>query len=472
MSVTLLSSPADLPHEPSPGLFVLVKDEPADGAATLAEVLGSGPPCTLAEAAGRLSAIEAETTAREAVVAAAHDPQPPIDAMAEERTRALEQMAAREEALEQAREEAAEALARVPTRARGVAAERLRSAAASIVVAEEAIVQARTVLGERPVLPPDAAQAALAAEEAVTRAHQQRVGGIDRSCALLLAANAVGLLIVAGRVWTPAIEPIFVLVAALPLTALFHLVATFASNTWQARTAVQLRTVALRETGMATMTGLTARNARVKAWTARADALAAAEASLVQAHRRWAALTGTSAGSAQVAALLRTVADAERAGARLADLEGQATEAVPGLEPDREAVPGEEPHGEPVPGLEPDPDAVPHGQPDREVVPGLVPGRDSAPPLIVLLDGPAEGPLDDETRVLLEGWDERGIPCPLVVVTACSEVGAWADSRTVGVGGAQVVDLRERVVASLDRLRARAATFGDSRPPSPMAADG
>ncbi|HUP69770.1 MAG TPA: hypothetical protein VM142_08135 [Acidimicrobiales bacterium] len=450
MSVTLLSSPAELPADPPPELFVLVQDEPAEGAGTIAELLHAGPPCTPAEATARLNQPDAETPvaggAKEDVDEAAT-----LEALAEDADEASARAALREAALDQARERAAEALARVPTRARTVAVERLHNAAAAIHAAEEAALDARTVLGERPELPADAAQAAIAAEEAVHRAHQRRTTGIDRSCTLLLGANAVGILIVAGRIRTPAVEPLFVLVAAIPLTALLHLMATFASNTWQARAAAQSRRAALRSTGMATMTGLTARNARVKAWTARADTLAAAEASLAHARRRWATLTGASAGPAQIDALLRIVAEAHRAAAALEELEAQTAESVPGLDPDRAPAPDTEPGPEPLP--------------------GLAPPLDRLRPIVVFMEGAAHHPLDDETRVLLEGWDEEGIPCPLVVVTACSEVGAWAEARTAGVG-AKVVDLRERVLASLDRLRARTTSFGDPSPPESIAADG
>lgn len=476
MSVTLISSPAELPADPSPGLFVLVQDEPAGAAAAVAEILGCLPACTPSQAALMLSggvenplAEDSGPDDAEVLLGIVADPQ--------EHEEALARAAAREAALEQAGVQAAEARARVPARARGVAIERLESAAASVRAAEEATDDARVLLGERPELPAEAAEAALAAEEAVSRAHQQRAVDIDRSSTLLLGANALGILIVAGRVRTPAVEPIFVLVAAFPLTALFHLVATFGAHTWQARAAAQSRRQALRATGMATMTGLAARSARLKAWTARADALAAAEAVLAQSRRRWTALAGAGSEPAQIAALLRTVAEAERAAAALAQLEGQSPEAeaevVPGLElepdpdpgPDAVADPG--PAREVAPGLVPEPGPVPGSEPDPEAAPGLQSER----PVLVLIDGSAGQPLAEETRVLLEQWDDQGLACPVVVVSACSELGAWAEARTVGVG-AEVVDLRERVMASLDRLRARAASFGDPGAPGSMAADG
>lgn len=454
MSVTLLSSPADLPEDPSPGLFVLVQDPPADAAGALSEILSCGPPCTPAEAADRLRTGHTAVLEETAVGDTTGQKDSITDQASQARREDAEErarVAARETVLEQAREAAAEAAARVPARARGVAIERLEGVAVAVRAAEEAVVDARTLLGERPELPPEAARAALAAEEAVIRAHQQRAIGIDRSSTLLLGANAVGILIVAGRVRTPAIDPLVVLVAAFPLTALLHLLVTFGSHTWQARTAAQVRTQALRETGMATMTGLAARNGRVKAWTARADALAAAESSLAQARRRWTTVAGASADPAHIAALLRTVAQADRAAAALAGLESQTVEV------------------EVVPGLVPDPDPVPDAGPDPDAGPGLRIGTGTTPPMVVLIEGPADLVLEDDIRLLLEGWDDEGAPCPVVVVTACSELAAWAETRAVGVG-AEVVDLHERVMASLERLRARAATFGD--PPGSVAADG
>lgn len=476
MSVTLLSSPADLAEDPSPGLFVLVQDPPADTAAVISEILSCGPPCTPAEAAETLrtghagvlegSTVEHTTNEQDRVPDEA-------DQAGAEGAEARARMAARETALERAREAAAEAVARVPARAREVAIERLERMAAAVRAAEEAVLDARTLLGERPELPAEAARAALAAEEAVIRAHQQRAIGIDRSSTLLLGANAIGILIVAGRVRTPAVEPIFVLVAAFPLTALLHLVATFGSHTWQARRAAQMRRQALRDTGMATMTGLASRNARVKAWAARADALAAAEASLAHTRRRWAALAGAPADPAHIAALLRTVADADRKSAALAELENQTVEVqvVPGLEPDPDGVPEPGPGHEVVPGLVPDPEAVPDHDPEPEAVPGLPLGLVRPRPVVVLIDGPAGQPLETDTRLLLEALDDEAPFCPVVVVTACSELGAWAGARTPRVG-AEVVDLHERVMASLERLRARAATFGEPDAPSSRAADG
>ena len=122
----------------------------------------------------------------------------------------------------------------------------------------------------------------------------------------------------------------------------------------------------------------------------------------------------------------------------------------------------------PAPDHDPDPDPAPESDLDPVAAPGLLSG---GRPVLVLVDGPADQPLAEETRVLLEQWDDQGLPCPVVVVTACSELGAWAEARTAGVG-AEVVDLRERVMASLDRLRARAASFGEPSDPGSMAADG
>ncbi|HVE45400.1 MAG TPA: hypothetical protein VNA57_01450 [Acidimicrobiales bacterium] len=419
MTVTLLSSPADLPADPPDGLFVLVRETPAEEASALAATLGCGRPVTAAQAALNLSA-RASATAPEEVAA-----------------EAAEQ---REAALDLARERAAEALDRVPTRARGVPRERLQNASAAVRAAEAAVLDARAQLGERPELPAEAAQAALAAEEAVTGARQQRSVGVDRSSKLLLAANAAGILIVAGRIRTPALDPLFVLVAALPLTALLHLVVTLGANTWTARTAASLRAAALRDAGMATMTGLVARNARVKAWTARADALAAAEAGLAEARRRWTGLTGASAGPSSIAALLRTVEEAERTAAGLARLEAEA-----------------EAEGA-----------------------AAAPIDDPAGALVILLEGAADDALDQETLVLLERLRMQEVPAPVVVVSASSDLARWAGAGTVDTAvegdaegaGAQVLDIRERVMASLDRLRARAASFGDPTPPGDMAAEG
>ncbi|PLS75040.1 MAG: hypothetical protein CYG61_09460 [Actinobacteria bacterium] len=405
MAVTLISSPAELPADAPPGLVVLVGRDPASAAAEVMELLHAAPPCTPSEAAAEL---DARRRATPAVADGTGDGEDQRGA-----------------ALEIARREAADALARVPPGARGVAPERLYSAAAAVRTAEEAAVEARALLGERPELAIDAAAVALVADEAVARAHQQRAVGLNRSSTLLLAGNALGILVIAGRLRTPAVEPMFVLVAACPLTALVHLVATVVARTREARAAAQLRTQALRSTGMATMAGLAARHARVKAWTERADALAAAEAWLAQARRRWAALAGASADPTQVGALVDAMAEAERAAAALTELEAQ---------------------GE----TRPDPRRA----------------------LVVLVEGGANHPLDDETRGLLERLDLDGAPATVVVASASSDIGSWAESRTGGRVGADVVDLRGRVLANLERLRAGAASAGGTTPPGPMAAGG
>ncbi|HUR17665.1 MAG TPA: hypothetical protein VMZ51_01855 [Acidimicrobiales bacterium] len=406
MPVTLISSAAELPSGPSAGLFVLVQEEPVDCAVAVAELLDSNPPLSPAQAADVLTARAGGRHPAE---------------------RALDPARYREAALDLAREQAAEALARVPSRARGVAPERLAKAAAAVGAAEEAIVDARAVLGERPELPAEAAQAALDADEAVVRAQQRRALHVERSSSLLMAANALGILIIAGRIRTTALDPIFVLVAVFPVTALVHLVANLGWSTWQARSAARRRAAALRSTGMATMTGLVARHARLTAWTERADALANAEASLVQARRRWAALTGASGGPASVAALMRVKAEADRRAAAVVELENQPVEPVPGVDPER--------------------------------------------PLVILVNGAAGDPLDDQTRSLLRLLDEEDPSAPVVLVTACAGAAEWAEARSENPGG-QVVDIRQRVLASLDRLRARAAGFGDHGPPSSLAAEG
>lgn len=407
MPVTLISSPAELPADTPGTLVVLVTDEPAAAATEVAEVLEAAPPCTPSEALARLEARD------ETLVAAACP--------------ALPDEATVEASLLSARQAVADALARVPPRARGIAPERLRRAAAAVAIAQEAAVEARALLGERPELATDAAEAALAAEEAVTRAREQRTVGMDRSSKVLVGANAAGILIIAGRIRTPLLDPVFVLVAACPLAALGYMTATVASRTMDARVATRRRREALRSTGMATMTGLAARHARVKAWAARAEALAAAEASLGAARKRWSTLAGASTDPADAGALVEALEEAGRASAALAELEA----------------------------------TVPAAQSPPEPARGLV----------VLAEGASDHDLDDQTRELL-GRLLDGAPIMDVVVSASPAIRCWAESQTDGHVAAEVFDLRERVVASLDRLRARAAAFRDTVPPDSMAADG
>lgn len=410
MAVTLISTPDELPCESLPRVVVLVSEDAVAAASEVVERLQCEPACDPAEAVERLSA-------REHQAEGADGPSEQSD-----------QSAAYESALQRAREDEAAAWAAVPLASRGVDAERLHAAAAAVETAEGAVDQALALLGEKPDLSADAAQTAMAAEDAVLRAHQLKAMGIDRASTLLLAANAVGLIIIAGRIRTPVIEPLFVFVAALPLLALAYLVATAVSRTRAERAATTQRSEALRITGMATMTGLIARNARVKAWSARADALGAAEASLAQARRRWASLGGGTAPG-QVAHLVEALAEARRRGAELADLE-----------------------------------ATP---------PTLVP---TAPRhLVVVVDGSADDAIDRPARVLLDRLDQMdgtAGPETTVIVSGSAEIRAWAGGRVEGHVGAQVVDIRERVMASLERLRSRTASLADTTPPGPMAADG
>lgn len=404
VAVALISSPAELPVTPSPGLVVLITTTPSATAAELAELLDAPAPCTPSEAAAELDR-------------RTHEGASDTTASAEEDRRA---------ALEIARLKAAEASQRVPPEARGATAGRLFSAAAAVRAAEEATAHARALLGERPDLAVDAAEAALAAEQAVASAREQRVEGIDRSSTLLLVANAVGFLIIAGRMGTPVVDPLFVLVAVCPLAALAHLLVTVFTRTREARAASRLRAELLRSTGMSTMAGLLARQNRLKAWTARAEGLAAAEASLAQARRRWVALAGASVDPADVGALVEAVGAAERAAEAVAKLEA--------------------------------------GVPARPAEPVRGP--------IVLVDGCPDLPLDGETRSLLERVDGEGAHGGLIVVTACTQIASWAQSRTGDPVPAEVVDIRERILASLERLRARADGFRDASPPGPMAAGG
>lgn len=403
VAVTLISSAEQVEADAAPGLVVLLTEEPAAAAAAVAARLGTEPPASLPQALAELEVASSNSTAEDVAVE-------------------LEKTAA---ALAAARQEAADALARVPPGVRNVAPERILAAAAAVDAARAAAVDARALLGERPELANEAAEAALAAEEALRRAREQRTTEIGRCANMLLAANAVAIVIVAGRIRTVALDPLFVLVAACPLLALVFLLSTWIKRTRQSRAAVRLRSDALRATGLATMTGMAARHARLKAWTARADSLAQAEASLAQARHRWAGLAAA-ADPREARELVRAMAEADRATAALVELESRP--------------------------------APPPSDPWRG--------------LVVLFGHGADDVLDEEARLILEQLEGSTAPGPVILVSASAPVASWAAARSIERGDADVVHLNERVRSSLDRLRARAGGFTNTAPPSSLAADG
>ena len=431
MAVTLVSSPGEA-SDAAPGLTVLMGgEEPGVVALQVAELLGAPPPCTPDEAEVVLSAAGAG----------------PEDEPARE-----------PDALAAARTALTEALERVPPSARRARPARVRAASGSVRTAEEAVADARSLLGERPDLPAEAAQAAAAAEEALRRAEERRAAGVDHAGALLLAANAIGILIVAGRIRTALVDPIFVLVTILPLAALAYLASAVLTGTRQARAARRCRAEALRAAGMATMTGLVARQARLKAWSARAEALATAEARLQHARQRWVSLVGERVEPSEAAELATALEDVEAAAAALQELESGGE----GPSPDAEVPASVHTTAGPDDG---------HTVEDEESLDESV-----ATALVVLaeLDGSA-GASARGLPELLEGLgrlERLAGPATVVVVTGLGQVEAWAAGRVSEDEPANVVDIRERATASLERLRRRATAFRDTTATDTIAADG
>lgn len=367
--------------------------------------------------------------------------------------RAEEALAAAEERLAAARSAAAAAAARLPAGLQGRDAASLRKAGLAVAIAADAAEEARRAVGERPQLDLVAAAAAFDADEEV---HEARAGGeegLARANVVLAGANALALLIVATRVRTPAVDPLFVVVVGAPLAALGFTALAVVRTARQVAAAARARSDALRTTGLTTMTGLAARHARFRAWEERTHAADAAGRALAEARRRWDALVGDAASGADPEVLSGVLDDAARTAALAAETERDtldAREAVARAVPTLVIVDGQ---GDSA-----------SGSVDTAILDDLE--RLAARTRIVLLTG------DDTTLSWARARGDAGDGAPPPEEPA-DDAEAGHPVGTEGddvVSAAPVVDLRDRLAAGLTRLRSLTGTAHD--PPDDVAASG
>lgn len=396
----VLSSVFELATGARRGLSVLPAEDPAHAAGLAVDTLGGPPALSLPEALAELA------RRRDARVAAA---------LARLRHAQAEAAVARATAGTAAR--------RVPPAARGVAPAAVRAAAATLLAARRA-VRATASLGPRPELDREAARRAHAAHASVLEARAAWRRRLGRTSRVLAAANVAGVVLVAARLRTAAVDPLFPLVAVLPLVALVHAGVTMAHGVRRARTATIARRAALDAAGVPTMSALAARTTRADAWEARAARLAAAGAAMEDAERSWRALVGLRVDPAQGEQVAGALVAAHAAHATLVDREAQCAAAAVGLQAAEDGA-----------------------------------GAAGEPPLVVL----AERASDGDLAALLAHLAPPAGSSPVVVVVGV--VGAPVPSVPAVLPGA-VVDLGERVVAGvLHRLGRRGDhQTGASRP--------
>lgn len=321
----------------------------------------------------------------------------------------------------------------------------VRRLAGALASARSSVRTARAALGPRPELDRDAARQAHLATEALDEARRRRGTRLPNACSLLTVANGGAGALVVGRLLSEAFDPAFFLVAVLPSAALAYTASVLIGDARRCQAAARRRWTALRSLDLCTMAGLAAVEARDAEWSARAGRLARAQARRAAAGRAWRGVVGP--------AVLAD--DAPRAVAEL--------ERVAGLEARCRAA----------------------GEAWRDAAAALQQAEDSAgagqPPLVVL---DASLACDAATPVLARLADQAGRASVVVVLPAL----AIAPSRPAGSdpGTAPgtavppvpplapvpaVVDMRERVLAGLQRLRSRHPR-SEAEPPGPVAAGG
>ena len=341
------------------------------------------------------------------------------------------------------------------TGAAGPDASDVRRAAADVRRAGRALDAARAGVGPRPRLDPEMARAAHDADEAMAEARRRRGEGLPRAGAVLTVANGAACAVVAGRLVTEAFDRVFPLVAAMPLLALAYTARVVAADLLRRRSAAHRRWTALRALDACTMEELEAREAAVRDWARRARRLSAAETRRAEAEAAWRAMVGDAVGVDVAEEVAATLERAARLDARCRRAEAACAAASLALQ-----------------GAE---DTVGSGHPPLVVLdrppPGGPPGprQAAADPLAELVER-AGGASVIVVRPAANA-PERARPQrperPAAPAAASVAAGVAASSDpgppVVVVPGVAVVDLRERVLAGLQRLRARQ---GWSGPPS------
>lgn len=306
--------------------------------------------------------------------------------------------------------------------------------AGALASARSSVHTARAALGPRPGLDRAAAEEAHDATEALEEARRRRGAGLPQACSLLTLANGGAGILVVGRLLDEAFDPAFFLVALLPSAALAYTASVVVGDARRCQAAARRRWTALRSLDLCTMAGLTALEARDAEWSARARRLAAAQARRAAVEGAWRALVGPAALADDAP---RIVAELER---------------VCGLEARGRAA----------------------AEAWRSAAAALQQAEDSAgsgqPPLVVL-DASLAGEAGDAVLARLA---ERAGRATVVVVrpaVAMAPSRPAAPDAPLPAAPPAVVDMRERVLAGLQRLRGRHAR-PEGQPPGPVAAGG
>ena len=419
--VRALGSASELPMPPPPGVALVRADDPWQVAGDVGRSIGATRLFTATEACEELD------RRRDAVLARAR----------RHRDRcATEAEAARERA-------ATAAPSAVPAQLVGVSPAALRRAAAAVEEAIAAVRAARVALGPRPQVDEEVAHEAREAQVLVDLARLQRAALVPRANRVLGTANAAAAAIVAGRVVSEAFDPVFVLVAVLPLAALGIVATTVGHTVRLSRSAARRRWAALRSLDLCTLADLEAREVAARAWDVRATRIAERRRRLVRAQAAWEALVGPGvpvSRAASLAAALEEMATLDAEAEAAARVWADASERLQAAE-----------------------DAGAEGGPLVVVEAGASPGRHA-----------------EVLRALAERAGRSAVVVvaalaadPIVVQPTAREPDPEPEVEPVGTGptseGPVVVDLRERVVAGLMRLRARQAARRDASPPGSVA---
>ncbi|MGI8685978.1 MAG: hypothetical protein ACR2MO_12980 [Acidimicrobiales bacterium] len=346
----------------------------------------------------------------------------------------------------------------------GLSAVTVRSALYAVAEAVEAVHAAREAVGSRPGYDDEAATAARAAQAEVEQARVDRAGALPKANRVLTMANVGAGLLVLGRLASEAFDGAFLLVAVLPTAAVGYAVHAVIAPARRARAAARRRWAALRSMNVSTLAGLAALEERAGAWERRAARLTEAEAELRVAREVWRSLVGGAVAFASAGRLandLDAFATLERAAEGAARAWAGAAVALQAAE---DAVPA----GHPVVVLDPDPDAADEVR--SAAVRSLADLAGATTVVLVVAEPVPVVPAVEEPDDVEEMQDEapswpapalvpQPVPPPPVPIAA-----APADSG--------IVDLRERVRAGLQRLRARSGPPHDRPEPGSVAAEG
>jgi len=438
--VFVLPQGTALPAPPPPGCTVVPVEgaAAAEGtAAALAGVLGAGV-CVGVE---RASAVLAGRRAEAVAGPAAH----------------LRAAAAAAVTARAAPARVQPGLSTVPA---GLSAATVRSAVLTVAEAVEAVHDAREAVGGRPGYDGASAAEARAAQADVEQARVDRGGALPKANRVLTVANVGAGLLVAGRMASEAFDRVFVLVAIVPAGALAYAAHAVIEPARRSRAAARRRWSALRSMNVSTLAGLAALEERAGAWERRAARLTTAEADLRAARQAWRSLVGDAVALASAGRLAADL-DAFAALEQSADDAARTwAEAAAELQAAEDSVAA----GAPLVVLDADPGA---DAGTRSAAVRCLAAAAGATTVVFVVAEPVPVPAvaDEELAGRVdEPTAEFAWPLPALVPEPAPPVPVVA---TVDSG---IVDLRERVKAGLQRLRARS---GPARnPPGPESSSG